>query len=197
MKESNYIFTSDWFSTHIPFFEKRLEQFKEMKDIHFLEVGSYEGRSTCYLMENYILHDKGSTLTCVDTFLGGNGTACTNKQDRIWQNFSHNIKNYPSQQVIVKRGLSRDILKELPLEFYDFIYIDGSHIAPHVLSDAVISFDLLKINGLMTFDDYKHPYVKNKKEVCKAVDAFVSCYEDNLQVVEKNRQLTIKKILNT
>ena len=97
MKEENFIFTSDWFSAHIPFFEKRLERLKGAKDIHFLEVGSYEGRSSCYFLENYILDDEKSTLTCVDTFLGGNGTPKTNTQDRIWQNFSHNMKNYPSR----------------------------------------------------------------------------------------------------
>jgi predicted O-methyltransferase YrrM len=37
---------------------------------------------------------------------------------------------------------------------YDFIYIDGSHKAADVLEDAVLSFRLLKVGGLLIFDDY-------------------------------------------
>lgn len=36
---------------------------------------------------------------------------------------------------------------------FDFIYIDGSHQAPDVLMDALMCFELLKMGGVMVFDD--------------------------------------------
>jgi predicted O-methyltransferase YrrM len=38
--------------------------------------------------------------------------------------------------------------------YFDFIYIDGSHQAPDVLVDAILSFKLLRVGGLIVFDDY-------------------------------------------
>ena len=37
---------------------------------------------------------------------------------------------------------------------FDLIYIDASHYAPDVLSDAVLAFKLLKPGGILIFDDY-------------------------------------------
>ena len=36
---------------------------------------------------------------------------------------------------------------------FDFIYVDASHRAPDVLLDAVLAFQLLRIGGLIIFDD--------------------------------------------
>lgn len=38
--------------------------------------------------------------------------------------------------------------------YFDFIYVDGSHRAPDVLCDAVLGFKLPKVGGFMAFDDY-------------------------------------------
>ena len=39
-------------------------------------------------------------------------------------------------------------------ERFDFVYVDGSHQAPDVLVDAVLSALLLRKGGLLVFDDY-------------------------------------------
>ena len=39
-------------------------------------------------------------------------------------------------------------------ESFDFIYIDPSHQAPDILTDAVLAFKLLRLSGVMVFDDY-------------------------------------------
>ena len=36
----------------------------------------------------------------------------------------------------------------------DFIYVDGSHQAHDVLCDAILSFKLLRVGGIVCFDDY-------------------------------------------
>lgn len=37
---------------------------------------------------------------------------------------------------------------------FDFIYVDGLHLSQDVLYDALLSFDLLKVGGILIFDDY-------------------------------------------
>jgi cephalosporin hydroxylase len=37
---------------------------------------------------------------------------------------------------------------------YDFIYIDGSHLAKDVLTDAVLAWQILEPGGYLAFDDY-------------------------------------------
>ena len=77
--------------------------------------------------------------------------------------FQHNI-NIATQsaknrvKLQIHKGLSD---KQLPNiiasgfeNYFDLIYIDGSHQAPDVLTDAVLCFKLLRVGGLMFFDDY-------------------------------------------
>lgn len=40
------------------------------------------------------------------------------------------------------------------MDFYDIIYIDGSHVNKDVLEDAIIAMRLLKEGGVLIFDDY-------------------------------------------
>jgi predicted O-methyltransferase YrrM len=81
----------------------------------------------------------------------------------VEKRFHHNTKLAISKvknnvQIVTHKGLSNLALSKLITEgkqgYFDFIYVDGSHQAPDVLSDAVLSFTLLKRNGVIAFDDY-------------------------------------------
>ena len=76
----------------------------------------------------------------------------------------------------------------------DFIYIDGDHRAPTVLSDAVQSFARLRHGGLMAFDDYY--WGGNRAPVyCPAmgINAFTSTFIEHLTVIERGEQVWIRK----
>lgn len=62
-------FKHDWFSVHIPIWKKELKVYKNKPNLHFLEVGCFEGRATRWLLEN-ILTNKSSKITVIDTFEG-------------------------------------------------------------------------------------------------------------------------------
>jgi len=85
-------------------------------------------------------------------------------------------------------------LRRLPLNTYDIIYIDGSHLAMHVLTDAVLCWDLLKNNGVIIFDDYKwnldRPAQLRPKS---AIDSFLVCFGGCLEVIHRGYQVIIKK----
>jgi len=61
---SDYEFSVDWFTQHIDTWAKILpETARRAKKT--LEIGSYEGRSTAWLLENAV-HPEGGEVYCID-----------------------------------------------------------------------------------------------------------------------------------
>lgn len=176
-------FTQDWFSSCIPNWEKELKHLVGKENLNFLEIGSFEGRSACWLLQNVLTHST-SRITCIDTFPEG-----------LESSFNNNIFRINRVSNVDKRiGESQSILRALPLNFYDFIYIDGSHKASDVLEDAVISWRLLKQAGILIFDDYEWAGATLLTDKPKlAIDAFLRCFQGQYDVLHKQRQVIIRK----
>ena len=69
--KSELSFSQDWFSRSIPCWDLILKQLGVGKDgIRILEIGVFEGRSTCWLLQNHCRTEK-SKITVIDTFAGG------------------------------------------------------------------------------------------------------------------------------
>lgn len=67
------------------------------------------------------------------------------------------------------------------------MYIDGSHQARHVFIDAAMSWNPLKIGGIVAFDDYdwgdpSQPFGRPRR----AIDAFESVFGDRLELLLSN-----------
>ena len=193
IKEQKYIFTVDWFTHNIPSWDRYLNNFKNKPNLNFLEIGSFQGRSTVWLLEN-ILTDENSSITCIDTFEGSIEHHIYSKNELInlFDIFVHNVSTFKNKINII-RGKSQEVLKLLN-ESYDFIYIDGDHTAVSVIEDAILSFSLLKKDGIMIFDDYMwlqmNNYIDNPKP---AIDAFLELYANKITLLYKDYQVIIKK----
>ena len=199
----NYKFTEDWFSAD------DLVQFlplKTQEEIHFLEIGSFEGKSTVWFLENILLNEK-STITCIDPWTtysqNNNSFDSYNKVDSEWNftdnknTFLHNI--YLSgfkNKVIIEQGFSNEILPKFILDKinYDIIFIDGNHTSPFVITDGIMSWYLLKEGGLMIFDDYLWSDSNSTLSPKLAVDSFINCFRDYIEVIWSEYRLVIKKI---
>lgn len=175
-------FTVDWFDGNIPKWTQLFKDFGDKQSLKCLEIGSLEGRSALWMLNNV---KNLESITCVDTF-EGSIEHDDNLKNGLYDRFMENIKPY-GDKVIVKRGLSKDVLKTLNTNEYDFIYVDGSHEAHDVLFDAVLAFDILKIGGIMIFDDYRWEGVNH------SVNAFVIAYQKFIKVIHIDHQLTIYK----
>lgn len=180
-------FSQDWFSQNIPNFENIRAILSGTEN--FLEVGSFEGRSTCWILEN-MLSDTG-TIWCIDTFKGGVehlGLNLSNLRDVFEENVRASRK--PSQKVYIKEKESYLALSELVSEghLFDFIYVDGSHEASEVLTDACLCFNMLKSGGVILFDDYD-----GGAGVKQAVQAFYSTNFKNVEVLCTNYQIAFQK----
>jgi predicted O-methyltransferase YrrM len=127
-----------------------------------LEIGSYEGAATCYLIDR---SDPSARLVihCVDTWAGGlEHKDMAVDMPLVEQRFDHNVRLALSARplaTVVKHkapsdlALAKLLAEEGPGRF-DFVYVDGSHQAADVLCDAVLGFRLLRVGGVMVFDDY-------------------------------------------
>lgn len=208
-----YNFTQDWFNSN------DLEQFLPIgikDEIHILEIGSFEGKSTVWFIDN-LLNNEKSTITCIDPWTSYNQKYDSlNSYDKNIVNKEFNdltdgyifsdeyetfLKNITEtnkiSQVNIMEGFSDVILPYLmsTQKKYDIIFIDGNHTAPYVLSDAVMSWKLLSVNGIMIFDDYL--WELSKPETLRpkiAVDNFISNYADYLNVCWSDYRKAIKKI---
>jgi predicted O-methyltransferase YrrM len=191
-----YKYSADWFSVNIPTWDKLLEQLKPKR---LLEIGSYEGRSTCYLIEK-LAYQYPIEIYCIDTWEDGiayDKNTSYQGMSEIEKSFDFNIgvakNNVGNLASVTKykgfsvKALSRLVSLDEPPVF-DFIYIDGSHRATDVLIDAVLSFQLLRVGGFLIFDDYlwttdtlgeQDPLNMPKT----AIDAFVNIFIRKIRII--------------
>lgn len=203
---NGYQFTNIWFDGVKPVWEQIIPQIKPKT---ILEIGSYEGKSACYLIDK-LAADSDIEIHCVDTWEGGvEHKAGEKDMNSVESRFKHNVSLAISKaknkvDLVIHKKLSEDCLARLIADgkknYFDFIYIDGSHQAPDVLSDAVLGFKLLKVGGFMAFDDYLWsetlPYGKDPLRCPKpAIDAFINLNIRKLNILSAPLfQLYIQKI---
>ena len=187
-------FTQDWFDHNIPSFKHCMGLLPQKKE--FLEIGSFEGRATCWMLQNGL--DPDGRITCIDTFKGGeeHDTLDLTSLRRLFEN---NVQEAKGQDQYVKviedtsyNGLAECIARGAE---YDFIYIDGSHQATDVLTDACMAFGMLRKGGIMLFDDYLWDHVEGVLHRPKiAVDAFVNIFSDQCRVSVVGYQQGVTKL---
>ena len=186
---NNYILSdnADWFSHAQPLFTQYLQSYID-QPVHFLEIGSFEGRSAIWMLENILTHSNAS-LTCIDPWQFND-----TQLQSVFKNFQHNVSVF-DDKVTYHQGRLIDRVSYLPSHYYDFIYIDGNHYGKDILLDAVLSFDLLKPNSIMAFDDYKFTMEEHVDQCLpqKAIDAFLSVYNEYITIIYKQYQVWIKK----
>lgn len=188
-------FTFDWFSGNIARWRELLGNLVGRPNLRFLEIGSFEGRVTVWLLENVLTHH-GSTIDCVDSFGGSPELdAMGVNWQAVEQRFHSNIRVMGSQaKVRLLKGRSQQILRRLESDSYDFVYVDRSHKAPDVLEDAVLAFALLKPGGMMIFDDYGWDAAPTELERPRlAIDCFLLLYQGKYQLVSQEYQVVIQK----
>lgn len=195
-------FTLYYFLPHVPAWTKNLAHLRGKPNLAALEIGSMEGASACWLLQN-ILTDPSCSLTCIDTFtLAGQSNALDIYDPAdlgaMRTRFEENIRRTGRPQAVtVIAEPSQIALRRLPLSHYDFIYIDGSHVAVHVLQDAVLAWQSLKPGGILTFDDFEWGEEEGLARLQRpkpAIEAFLDVFAGRYDLLEKLAQVTLRKL---
>ncbi len=186
-------FTEDFFTQHIPHWEKLFFDelaWKPRNPRHVVEIGCFEGRSTLWFLE-HLLHHPDSRITCIDTFAGG-AEHTPEQTESLYERFLANLRESgQAQKAEVLRmdsfaGLTRLLASGARA---DLVYVDGSHEAPDVLADLVLSFRLLAPGGVILCDDY----LWSREETSRAdilgcpklaIDAFTNIHRRQIDFLE-------------
>jgi Methyltransferase domain len=187
-------FTFDWTSYHFPSWFGLLKKFRSRK-ARVLEIGSWEGRSAIFFL-NYLPR---CTVVCVDSFLGGREHLINRGSPRflrsVEKRFDSNIAEF-GDRVEKIRASSADALAQLGLQGrrFDFAYIDGSHVAADVYTDALLTWPLIVRGGIVIFDDYLWDGSSDPLDVPKpGIDAFLKTVTGDYKLLLKNYQVAIAK----
>lgn len=196
---TDYKFTQDWFHWAPDVWTQLIPLLPGRK--RFLEIGSFEGRSTAWIVEN-MMEDEGE-IYCIDTWSGGEEHG-NGEMDGAEERFDYNRQlltdKYENRYITKEKGTSVSRLamwltpSPVSYEVFDFIYIDGSHIARDVLTDACMAWPLLKQGGIMVFDDYMWGEPRDILHRPKpAVDAFINLFAEEVDVVHLGYQAVVRK----
>ena len=163
-----------------------------------LEVGTYTGTGIIEMLNTV----PNSTGTVIDLWESYHEHDNVLNNDTITEDISKlNIEqifynNTKELNIKVLKGRSSNKLLELLMENekFNFIYIDASHRCLDVFVDATIAWKLLKINGIIGFDDY----LFNKGDILNsphdAINYFMEQQKDNFIVLNEGYRIFLQKI---
>ena len=161
-----------------------------------LEIGCYRGGMTRFLLQNGI-----QFVDCVDTFEGSPEHKDRPMMIQAKSQFLSNMANYAGRYYCFTGNslgfyCDRAVMFENPVveQDFDLIYIDASHDSRDVIVDSVLSFQLLKVGGILIWDDFLWRYYENEYRNPKpAIDFFLAAFEPQIEVLEKNYQVSVRR----
>ena len=188
-----------------------LEHIFLLKPKNFLEIGVFHGvtsRNVCELL--HIIHGNNFKFTGIDLF--ENDEKALNNEFAPKTKFSNPIKyffykyvskfdpySYQSVQNLLSKfnnniniikGNSNIVLKEINLNKFDYVFLDGGHKYETVINDLKCLNKIILNKGIIMCDDYNLTYAPGIK---KAIDEFVSNNNYNLQIFnERFAEISLK-----
>lgn len=180
--ENNYIFTNDWFK--VSELCEKMHLFVNTSSIlEMLEIGSFEGQSTCFFLDKFCTNP-ASTLVAVDPFQDKNKVV-----SQIYRTFLQNVSKS-------SRLLQLKCIREFSDKFFaankrrfDFIYVDGSHEPMDVVNDVSCAIACAKKGGIVWIDDYiLNPSITFAvdKAIGRAVDSH------SIEIIHQGKQLGLR-----
>ena len=178
-----------------------LNEILKRKPKHFLEIGVFHGvtsRNVCDLLQE--IHGKNFSFTGIDLFDSDSEETkdeiipqvkFSNPLKTIYYKYIVRLDPYSKESVekllskhkdninIIK-GNSNKVLKEISLDRFDFVFLDGGHKYETVLNDLKSLTKVVINKGVILCDDYDLTYAPGVK---KAIDEYVLLNNFNLRIL--------------
>ena len=165
--------------------------------IKVLEIGTYTGIS----LINIVKLIPNSIGFGVDKWSNYNEIKLLENIDelKVESSFYKNIKMEGLEERVKGiKGDSADVLFKMiqNVDFFDFIYVDGSHLAFDCYLDLVQAWKILNQGGLLAIDDYLYnttaiAFVNSPFE---AVNHFLKKYQNEMKILHKKYRVFLIKI---
>jgi hypothetical protein len=181
MKRPEGFMGSNFFEKWIPKWQTYLGHFSNKPNVLGIEIGAYNGDCAVF---------------CADRITNGENSLHYTIDITETEYLTNNI--VPYKNIRFMKGKSYDILRDPSVfisETVDYVYVDGSNLAIDVLSDAVLSWNLLKDGGILIFNNYGWGiHTTDEKQKPKlGIDAFLNAYQGNFQMLDHAWQVFLKK----
>ena len=187
-----------------------LNHIKQIKPKNFLEIGVFHGvtsRNVCEIL--YLLHGEDFKFTGIDLFSHElvsekeyvPKTKFSNIFKTIYYNYIVRMDPYSIQSVLkllrkfqknvnIIKGDSREVLKEISLDKFDYVFLDGGHKYETVKNDLENLTQIINNKGTIFCDDYDLTYASGVKD---AIDKYVLEKNFNLKILYSGRFAEITK----
>ena len=182
--------SEDYFSINVYYLDLILNKY--FKEFSYLEIGSWEGSSALYILNNY----KTKKVYCVDVW--DKDEKYEELYKKNFNNFLHNMEEFKDRYFFFKER-SDDFFKKND-EYFDLIYIDGTHESFQVDKDINNAWKFLNLNGIIICDDffYGNLYSGLNEDVpATSINKFIKKQQNKLKVLcVNNSQVFLRKISN-
>jgi len=164
-------------------YKKMVENFPDGS--HFVEIGSWLGKSTSYMAVEIINSGKNIKFDAIDTWEGTSdeklhGDIIKELENDLYHTFIKNIE--PVKDYINPiRGWSYDVVNNYDNESLDFVFIDGAHDYESVKRDIKNWYPKVKKNGIISGHDYN---IHDWPGVVQAVDEFFG--KNSAEIIKKD-----------
>lgn len=163
-----------------------------------LEIGAFDGVSANLMLDLLFTHPE-SEVHAIDPFLPDPTTPEVDEQTRGC--FEENCQTGGHEgQIKLYEGISAEVLAWMAgvegfWQSFDFIFIDGSHLAKDVFIDAALCWNLLKPGGVVAFDDYAWgDWKENPLGTPRAaIEAFERIFADRIELLYSNWRRIFRK----
>jgi len=190
-----------YFLNIIDYFNKNYEKTTDELRTKVLEIGTYTGISLINivsLIPNSIGVGVDMWSNYTETGEGGLHNNITNLE--VEKSFHNNVKNTGmNERIKAVKGDSVEVLMNMikTNDKYDFVYVDGSHLALDCFADLILSWDLLNKHGIMGIDDYLYNYEPNNRNFespHESVNRFLKKYEGKYKILHMEYRVFLEKL---
>ena len=178
-----------------------LNHIRLKKPKNFLEIGIFHGvtsRNVCELL--YSLHGNDFKFTGIDLFVNDETSLkdeyipkikFSNPLKTIYYKYIIRLDPYSMDSILrllkkfqknvnIIKGDSNKVLKEINVDKFDYVFLDGGHKYETVKKDLENLTQIVNSNGTILCDDYDLSYAPGVK---KAIEDFVSEKNFNLKIL--------------
>ena len=181
MQGEAYRLAESWWNQDLPFMNDR--------PIVYGEIGVYHGHNLVSA-EKAFAHHPQSILYAIDPWMDYDEyPEYKGKQQTNYEYAMNNIKYAKIEsKVRVIRKKSEEALLEFSDNYFDILYIDGSHVYEYVVKDCELSKSKVKRGGYLIIDDTNHP------PIIKAVDEVIGASNEYVLVKDKTDQRIYRRV---
>lgn len=139
------------------------------------EIGVWRGEYS----EQFCRANPGLHLTCVDAWTPYPDYSSYRRPSQFEEAEAEARGRLAKYACTLLKGFSLDIVKRIPNESLDFVYIDANHNFDAVMQDIIQWATKVRVGGVISGHDYSHATRHLGFRVVEAVEAYTTAYDIN------------------